>query len=74
MAVQPGLQPQGLPAAEPFAEVVGDAAVIIDPLNVDSIADGIDKVVGDERLRSDLCARGLVQAGRFSWDRTAEIT
>ena len=60
--------------ATSLAEVVGDAAVIVDPLDVDSIADGIDKVVGDERLRSDLCARGLAQAGRFSWDRTAEIT
>ena len=60
--------------ATSLAEVVGDAALIIDPLDVDSIADGIDRVVRDEGLRSDLRARGLVQAGRFSWERTAEIT
>jgi glycosyltransferase involved in cell wall biosynthesis len=60
--------------ATSLAEVVGDAALVIDPLDVDSIADGIDRVVRDESLRSDLRARGLVHAGRFSWDRTAEIT
>ena len=35
-------------AATSLAEVVGDAALVIDPLDVDSIADGIDKVVDDD--------------------------
>lgn len=57
-----------------LAEVVGDAAVVIDPLDVDSIADGIDRVLRDDQLRQALRARGIAQAARFSWERTAEIT
>ena len=60
--------------ATSLGEVVGDAAVVIDPLDIDSIADGIDKVVRDEGLRAELCGRGIAQAARFSWDRTAEMT
>lgn len=56
-----------------LAEVVGDAAVVIDPYDVDSMADGINRVVQDETLRADLRAQGFVQARRFSWDRSAEI-
>ena len=55
-------------------EVVGDAAVAVDPLDVDSIATGIDRVAGDEQLRTELRSRGLVQAARFSWDETARRT
>jgi glycosyltransferase involved in cell wall biosynthesis len=60
--------------ATSLAEVVGDAAVAVDPLDVGSIAAGIDRIVGDEQLRRDLRARGLAQAARFSWDETARRT
>jgi glycosyltransferase involved in cell wall biosynthesis len=60
--------------ATSLAEVVGDAALAIDPLDVDSIAGGIDKVVGDDELRRELRARGFAQAARFSWDDTAQRT
>jgi glycosyltransferase involved in cell wall biosynthesis len=55
-------------------EVVGDAAVAVDPLDVDSIASGIDRIVGDTQLRAELKARGLVRATEFSWDETARRT
>jgi glycosyltransferase involved in cell wall biosynthesis len=60
--------------ATSLAEVVGHAAVAIDPLDVDSIAAGIDKVVRDEQLRRDLRVRGFAQAGHFSWERSAQRT
>ncbi|MFN7992875.1 MAG: glycosyltransferase family 1 protein [Bryobacteraceae bacterium] len=52
-------------------EVVGDAAVQVNPENVFEIARGIKDVLLDENLRCSLIAKGKIQAGRFSWDRTA---
>jgi glycosyltransferase involved in cell wall biosynthesis len=52
-------------------EVVGDAAVLINPENVFDIARGIREVLLDETLRAELVRRGHAQAARFSWERTA---
>jgi glycosyltransferase involved in cell wall biosynthesis len=52
-------------------EVVGDAAVLVNPENVFDIARGIRDVLLDENLRADLIRRGREQAARFSWSRTA---
>jgi glycosyltransferase involved in cell wall biosynthesis len=52
-------------------EVVGDAAVLVNPENVFDIARGIRDVLLDDRLRADLILRGRDQAARFSWERTA---
>jgi glycosyltransferase involved in cell wall biosynthesis len=52
-------------------EVVGDAAVQVNPENVFDIARGIRDVLLDETLRAELIRRGHVQAHRFSWERTA---
>jgi glycosyltransferase involved in cell wall biosynthesis len=60
--------------ATSLPEVVGDAAVAVDPYDVDSIAAGIDRIVGDEQLRRELRARGIARAARFSWDETAQRT
>jgi len=51
-------------------EVVGDAAVLVDPYNVEDIASGIERVLGDGELRSDLIARGRARVGTFSWERS----
>ena len=52
-------------------EVVGDAAVLVNPENVFDIARGIRDVLLDEPLRAELIRRGREQAARFSWERTA---
>ena len=52
-------------------EVVGDAAVMVNPLNVFDIARGIRDALLDDALRAELVARGYQQAARFSWERTA---
>jgi glycosyltransferase involved in cell wall biosynthesis len=49
-------------------EVVGDAAVLVDPYSAASIAEGIQQVLSDPELRRSLSARGLARAREFSWD------
>ncbi len=55
-------------------EVAGDAAVLVDPLNVDSIAAGLTQILEDHDLRVALRERGLARAKQFSWDDTANRT
>jgi len=51
-------------------EVVGDAAVLIDPYDPEAIADAMTRVLSDETLRAQLRARGLLRARHFSWERS----
>jgi glycosyltransferase involved in cell wall biosynthesis len=48
-------------------EVAGDAALLVDPYSPQAIADGIERVLGDDNLRCDLRKRGLARARQFSW-------
>jgi glycosyltransferase involved in cell wall biosynthesis len=52
-------------------EVVGDAALLVNPENVFDIARGIQEALLDEELREELIAKGRKQAARYSWERTA---
>lgn len=52
-------------------EVLGDAALLVNPENVFEIARAIQDALLDEDLRRDLIAKGRAQAARYSWDRTA---
>ncbi len=54
--------------ASSLPEVVGDAALLVEPRDPHSIADGIRRVLCDQRLRSELRAKGLVRASQFSWE------
>ena len=51
-------------------EVVGDAAILINPYDPRSIADGMRRLLTDTALRQDLKARGLARAHQFSWERS----
>jgi glycosyltransferase involved in cell wall biosynthesis len=51
-------------------EVVGDAAVLIDPLQPEAIADAIRRVLTDGPLRDGMRQRGLERARAFSWERS----
>jgi alpha-1,3-rhamnosyl/mannosyltransferase len=55
-------------------EVVGEAALLIDPLDVDGLAAAMRRLWDDEGLRSELRARGLARARQFTWDTTARLT
>ena len=52
-------------------EVVGDAGVLVDPLDSGSIAAGLTRVLTEDGLCKELRERGLERASRFSWDATA---
>ena len=78
----------GLPALEAMAcgtpvvasnvsalpEVVGDAALQVPPLDVEALADAVERLLRDDRLRSDLRERGLERARQFSWEKAARQT
>ena len=52
-------------------EVVGDAAVLVDPYDPRAIADGMRRVLTDSGARAPtLRARGLARARQFSWERS----
>lgn len=55
-------------------EVTGDAAILVDPENIQEIANAIGKVLKDENLRKDLIRKGLERAKMFSWKKMAEET
>jgi glycosyltransferase involved in cell wall biosynthesis len=55
-------------------EVVGDAAVMVDPFSIDDIARAIERVIGDAELRSQLRAKGLERSKLFDWRQTAYKT
>ena len=55
-------------------EVAGDAALLVDPLEVEAIAAVLARVVGDEGLRRELIERGFERARQFSWQRCARET
>jgi glycosyltransferase involved in cell wall biosynthesis len=57
--------------ASSLPEVVGDAAVLVNPENVFEIARGIREVLVDLELRQKLICRGREHASRYSWRRTA---
>jgi glycosyltransferase involved in cell wall biosynthesis len=52
-------------------EVVGDAALLVEPGDVDALARAIARVLDDEALADRLRGLGHERAGRFTWDATA---
>jgi len=75
----------GLPALEAMAagvavvttragalpEVVGDAALMVEPGDSDALAGALEKVLVDEGMRAALIERGRARAGEFTWDACA---
>jgi len=51
-------------------EVVGDAALLVDPYSVEDIARALNRVLTDDALCADLRERGQLRAQTFSWDRS----
>jgi glycosyltransferase involved in cell wall biosynthesis len=54
-------------------EIAGDAALYVDPMNADSISEGMLRMFRDESLRQSLVEKGKARSTMFSWDRTAEL-
>lgn len=55
-------------------EVAGDAALLVDPYDVDELADAMRRILADRDLAMELRCKGLARAETFSWERTARET
>jgi len=55
-------------------EVVGDAGIMVDPNNVDELANAIHRVLMDSHLRKKMIEKGLERTKMFSWKKMAEET
>jgi glycosyltransferase involved in cell wall biosynthesis len=55
-------------------EVCGDAALLVDPADVDAIAGAVQRVLTEPDLAAGLRERGLRRSAEFTWDRCAEGT
>jgi glycosyltransferase involved in cell wall biosynthesis len=53
-------------------EVLGDAAVLVDPEDPADLAAALEQVSADEALRADLVRRGRERAARYSWDQAGD--
>lgn len=76
----------GIPVLEAFAnetpvvtsnttslpEVAGDAAIMVDPLDADSINSGMVKVLCDTQMSKELIEKGKHQLQKFDWKKTSE--
>jgi glycosyltransferase involved in cell wall biosynthesis len=63
--------PTAVSNAGALPEVVGDAALLIDPHDSTQWADAIARLLGDDGLRADLIERGRARAQLFTWPRAA---
>ena len=55
-------------------EIAGDAALLVDPTDVDAIANAMLQLSQDEPLRQRLIAAGYENVKRFSWEKAARQT
>jgi glycosyltransferase involved in cell wall biosynthesis len=55
-------------------EVAGDAALLVDPMDVHSIADGLRRMATDPDLRGTLIRAGLERAKEFTWEKSVAAT
>ena len=78
----------GLPVLEAFAsripvitskttslpEVAGDAATLVNPESIESIADAMKTSITNDHERPIVIEKGIAQARRFTWQQTADLT
>ncbi len=54
-----------------FPEVLGDAALLVNPYDINDIARGIEEILGDSTIREQFVEKGLERAEQFSWEKCA---
>jgi len=55
-------------------EVAGDGAVLIDPKNIEQIAQIMYKIISNNQFKNDLITKGYQNIKRFGWDKCASQT
>lgn len=56
------------------AEILGDAGMLVDTLDEQAMADGLQRMLEDEQWAQQARASGLLRARQFSWQACAEVT
>ena len=57
-----------------LSEIAGDAALLINPDDLDGLAVAMKRVLEDESLQAHMRARGFANVARFSWEKTTRET
>ena len=57
-----------------IAEIAGESAFLVEPTNVDQLAEAMLSVATDQQLRSSLVEKGLQHSRKFTWERAAHQT
>jgi len=60
--------------ASSIPEVVGEAGILVDPYNVQALAEAMKQVLTDSRLKQAMVKKGFEQSKKFSWEKAAEQT
>ena len=60
--------------ASALPEVSGDAALLVDPTDVTSMAAGLRRLIDDQALREQLAQKGLARCREFTWEKAVEKT
>ena len=60
--------------AAALLETLGEAAILVDPLDVQGLSQAMVALLAAETRRAELIEKGRTQAAKFSWRRTAELT
>ncbi|HEY9701581.1 MAG TPA: glycosyltransferase, partial [Allocoleopsis sp.] len=55
-------------------EITGDAAILINPYNIQEIAAAMQSIINDSQLRNDLSHASIIRASQFSWEKTGQST
>ncbi|MEM7726415.1 MAG: glycosyltransferase family 1 protein [Cyanobacteria bacterium P01_A01_bin.45] len=55
-------------------EVAGDAAILINPYNIDDISHAMQIIATQNQIRTQMIEKGLKQAEKFSWEKTGQAT
>lgn len=55
-------------------EVAGGCAVLVDALDPEAVADGVERILTDDGMRAGWMAAGRVRAAEFSWARAVAVT
>ena len=58
--------------ATSLPEVGGDAALYVDPFDIQAISIGMERIVEDQDLHHDLAQKGLERSRSFDWQKTAD--
>ena len=54
-------------------EVVGDAGILVNPFNQNEIAQAMQKITADKNFHEALSSKSILQATKFSWEKTAQL-